>query len=163
MDERQKLQHLFHFDLWCSRKLTNLFQQYHPFKEQEACEAFLSHIINAQKIWFNRVIRLPADDDLNTWTEYSLDEMKQEAQETTQLWMDLIGDHEVDLNTKIFYKNSQGVDYSNSLWQICNHLIIHGQHHRAQISIFLRNCDIKPPSIDYIHFSRAGITNTNLN
>jgi uncharacterized damage-inducible protein DinB len=162
MNERQKLQHLFLFDLWCSRKLVNLFQKNNPFKEQEACEAFLSHIINAQKIWFNRVIQLPADDDLTTWTEYNLEEIKQEAKETTQLWIDLIGDHEIDLDTNIHYKNSQGVDYHNSLWQICNHLIIHGQHHRAQISIFLRNCHINPPSIDYIHYARSG-SDTNLN
>jgi uncharacterized damage-inducible protein DinB len=163
MDERQKLQHLFQFDLWCSHKLVNLFQSNEPFREQEACEAFLSHIINAQKIWFNRVIRLPADDDLDTWTEYLLNEMKLEAEEATQLWIDLIGDHEIDLNSRIHYKNSQGVDFSNELWQICNHLIIHGQHHRAQISIFLRNCDINPPSIDYIHFARSGLATTNIN
>ena len=68
--------------------------------------------------------------------------------------MDFIADHEVDLDAEIHYQNSKGADYYNSAWEIINHLIIHGQHHRAQISLFLRNCDINPPAIDYIHYAR---------
>ncbi len=163
MTERQKLQHLFMFDLWCTRKLTDLINEKAPFKQDVACAAFLSHIINAQKIWWNRIVRLPKNDDPDIWEEYDTADIKREARQTTQSWLDLIADHEVELDSIIHYSNSQGVNYSNSLWQICNHLIIHGQHHRAQISLFLRNSDINPPAIDYIHYARSEFSNKNIN
>ncbi len=163
MNERQKLQHLFMFDLWCTRKLTSLIMSNSPFPQETASLAFLSHIINAQKIWFNRVVLLTEKADPDIWEEYETNEIKQEAKNSVQSWLDLIGDHEVDLNSTIYYTNSQGVSFNNTLWQICNHLIIHGQHHRAQISLFLRNSDINPPAIDYIHFARSEFSNKNFN
>lgn len=155
MNDRQQLQHLIQFDLWCTRKLTRLFFKHEPFREQQATIAFLSHIINAQKIWFHRVVKLPLFEDVDIWDEYDPDLLTKEAKDTSQLWMDLVADHEVDLDTVITYRNSQHVAYQNTIRQICHHLIIHGQHHRAQISIFLRNCDITPPQTDYIHYARS--------
>lgn len=151
--ERQKLQYLFQFDLWCTRKLTDFLIDLDPFDEIVACKAFLSHIINAQEIWFHRVIGFE-DTDVETWREFDFDELKEEARSMHKKWISLIGDHEVDMNSVIHYQNSKGKIYQNSLWQICHHLIIHGQHHRAQISLFLRKAGIDPPPIDFIHYTR---------
>lgn len=153
MEERQKLQHLFQFDLWSNRKLADLFSEKGNFSEKAACSAFLSHIINAQEVWFYRVINLDIND-VGIWTEHPLNELKSKAKNAQQKWIDLIGDHEIDLDTLIHYQNSKGTPYQNPLWQICQHLIIHGQHHRAQISLLLRKCDIAPPPIDYIYYTR---------
>lgn len=152
-NERQKLQQLFQFDLWCTRKLTDFLMESRPFDEVIACKAFLSHILNAQEIWFHRVIGF-SDSEVETWGEFELDELKEEAKNSHQKWINLIGDHEVDLDSVIHYQNSKGKSFKNSIWEICHHLIIHGQHHRAQISLLLRKCDIVPPSIDYIHYTR---------
>jgi uncharacterized damage-inducible protein DinB len=154
MDDRQKLQHLFMFDLWCTRKLCDYLDSAEPFEEKTACLAFLSHIVNAQQIWFSRVIEFDLDET-DTWDEYPSEDIRRMARKTHRKWMDLVADHEVDLNTEIFYKNLKGVGYQNPLWQICHHLIIHGQHHRAQISLLLRKSGLEPPAIDYIHYART--------
>ncbi|NBC66625.1 MAG: hypothetical protein GVY07_13345 [Bacteroidetes bacterium] len=154
MDERQKMQHLFQFDLWCTNTLVDLVTENAPFKEQETCISLLSHIINAQKIWYRRVIKSSTENEVAIWDDHDLEILKSKARKANQKWMDFIADHEVDLNTEIHYQNSNGASFNNTVWEICNHLIIHGQHHRAQISLYLRNCDIKPPAIDYIHFAR---------
>lgn len=154
MDERQKLQHLLQFDLWCNRILVDIITEYAPFEEQETCISLLSHIINAQKIWYRRVIKSSTENEVDIWTVYNPDILKRKARKANQRWVDFIADHEVNLDSEIQYHNSAGIGYTNTVWEIFNHLIIHGQHHRAQISIFLRNCDIKPPSIDYIHYAR---------
>ena len=151
--ERQKLQYLFQFDLWCTRKLSDFLDEGEEFDEIVACRAFLSHIINTQEIWFHRVIGF-VDSDVETWGEFEPDEIKEEAKSIHKKWISLIGDHEVDMDSVIHYQNSKGVNYKSSLWQICHHLIIHGQHHRAQISLFLRKAGIEPPPIDFIHYSR---------
>lgn len=163
MDERQKIQHLFQFDLWSNRKLVDLVTENAPFNEQETCISLLSHIINAQKIWYRRVIKSSTEDEVDIWYEYDLSMLKSKARKANQRWMDFIADHEVDLNSEIHYRNSKGIDYTNSVWEIASHIIIHGQHHRAQISLFLRNCDIKPPAIDYIHYARMSKSVESLN
>lgn len=152
MNERQKIQHLFQFDMWCNHRLTDFFQKKAPFSELTACSAFLSHIINVQEIWFLRVVRISADD-VEIWTEYELGELKRLAKNAHQKWIDLIGDHEVNLDSIIHYNNGQGKAFHNPLRQIAHHLIVHGQYHRAQISLFLKKCDITPPSIDYMNYS----------
>ena len=153
-DERQRLQQLFMFDLWCTRKLTDLIIRNEKFKERTACAAFLSHIIIAQKIWYSRVTGLNGDLDLDHWMEYEVEELKSKAKKSIQKWIDMVGDHDVDLDKFVLYQNSKGVVYQNSVWEISQHLIIHGQYHRAQISLLLRNSDIKPPNIDFINYVR---------
>lgn len=153
MDERHKLLHLFEFDLWCTRKLINYFLQQSPFSEETACLAFLSHIVNAQEVWFHRVLK-QAGSPPEIWAEYPPEELTEKAKEANRKWADLISNHEPDLNSSVHYQNSKGVSYSNSLWQICHHLIIHGQHHRAQINLLLRKSGKVPPPIDYIVFAR---------
>lgn len=154
MNDRQRLQQLFMFDLWCTRKLTDLIIKNERFKERTACAAFLSHIITAQKIWYSRVTGQSADLDLDHWMEYEVNELKSKARKSIQKWMDLIGDHDVNPDKIIQYHNSKGVEYQNTIWEICQHLIIHGQYHRAQISLLLRNSDIKPPNTDFISYAR---------
>lgn len=156
MDERQKMQNLFQFDLWCTNTLVDKVTKEAPFKEEGTCVSLLSHIINAQKIWYRRVIKSSTEEEVGIWQDHDLEILKKKAKKANQKWMDFIADHEVDLDAEIRYQNSSGKSFTNTVWQISNHLIIHGQHHRAQISLFLRNCDIKPPAIDYIHFARMG-------
>lgn len=154
MDQRRQLQRLFLFDLWCTRKLTGVLENNGNFEEKPACSAFLSHIVNAQKLWFYRVVRLGIED-VDPWEEFLLNDLKEEAKSVSQLWIDLIGDHEMDLETVIHYQNSSGFSFQNRVLDICHHLIIHGQHHRAQISLLLRRSGIAPPPTDYIHYLRS--------
>ncbi|MEX0661397.1 MAG: DinB family protein [Balneolaceae bacterium] len=153
MGQRQQLQKLFQFDLWCTRKLTDFIVEVGPFKERTACIAFLSHIVNAQQIWFERVIETTVIN-VDIWTEHDVEELKSEAKLAHQLWIDVIADHEMDLDTVIYYQNTKQVNFKSPFIDICNHLIIHGQHHRAQISLLLRQSGIAPPPIDYIHYTR---------
>lgn len=152
-DSRQSVQKLFIFDLWCTRKLTDLLTEREEFSSRPACIAFLSHIINAQRIWFDRVLDLNiATSDL--WHSFTLTEIKPEAKEIHQMWIDLIGDHDMDMEAEITYQNTNGVTFQNRFHEICSHVILHGQHHRAQINLLLRQAGIQPPAIDYIHYLR---------
>lgn len=150
---RQQLQKLFLFDLWSTTQLTNQIIKSAPFKEQKSTTALLSHIINAQKIWFYRIIRIE-EESVPLWHEYELNQMLKEAKSSHQMWIDLIGDHDFDPETFITYKNSAGTPFKNSVSDIARHLIIHGQHHRAQISLLLRQSGIAPPPTDYIFYLR---------
>lgn len=154
MENRQKIQRLFIFDYWCTRKLSDFIANQNHFKERSGCLAFLSHIINAQKIWYDRIL---ADNhpDTELWHEYELGDIKREAGEIHKKWVALIGDHDLNIDTVIAYQNSRGAKFNNMIHEICTHIILHGQHHRAQINLLLRSSEIQPPSIDYIHYIRS--------
>lgn len=155
MTERQQLQHLFQFDLWSTGNLARIYMKEEPFIEQESVLSLLSHIVNAQNIWFDRLFpNFTFENRPTVWDLIYPDELYPKAKESTQQWIDFVADHDVNLDEIINYQNSSNVTFANSIRQICHHLIIHGQHHRAQISIFLRNSDIIPPPMDYIHYAR---------
>ena len=155
MDKRQELIELFNFDLWSTRQLIKLIGEEESFSEKETCLSLLSHIVNAQKIWYSRVVE-HANEEIDFWTDYDLELLKQKTRKSVKKWIDFVADNDVNLNMPVSYTNSKGTEFTNSIWEICAHMIIHGQHHRAQISLLLRNSDINPPEIDYIHFARSG-------
>jgi len=154
MDDRQSLQKLFIFDLWCSRKIADLLLETPVFSNRPACAAFLSHIINAQNIWYGRVLGRDITAH-ELWEEFDISDIKQEAKTAHKQWIDLIGDHDIDMDTTLVYQNTKGVTYSSRFSDICTHLILHGQHHRAQINLLLGQANIQPPPIDYIHYMRS--------
>lgn len=154
MDQRQKLQRLFIYDLWCARKLLDHFTEHSPFSDEVACRAFLAHIVNIQEVWYNRVVDT-SSSETEKWDEYNPKQLRRKARRLNRKWLDLIGDHEVELSSEIQFYTEERVKKSAALGDICHHLIVHGEFHRAQISLFLINCDIKPPKIDYTHY-RSG-------
>lgn len=154
MNERQSIQKLFIFDLWCTRKITDLLIEKKEFANRPACIAFLSHIINAQHIWYGRVLDMDISH-IDLWHQYDVENIKTEAKEIHKQWIDLIGDHDLEMDTTLVYQNTKGVTYSSRFSDICTHLILHGQHHRAQINLLLGQADIDTPPIDYIHYIRT--------
>jgi uncharacterized damage-inducible protein DinB len=155
ISDRQKLQRLLQFDLWCSRKLNSIIRSGLECDQVLACRAFLSHIINVQKRWYDRVTG-EDPSPVYLWEDIDPADLNAKARKIHGKWMDLVGDHEVDLDTIIYWTNEKGVENTGTLQQICNHLIIHGQHHRAQIALLLMKCGSEPPEIDYNHYTMAG-------
>lgn len=154
MNERQKNQQLLKFDVWSTRKLIDLLIENDQFEGREKAISFISHIINTQKVWFSRAVDLSADRDLDFWMVYDIKDLKYKAKKAGQMWIDLIGDHDVNLDKVIHYQNSKGEEYFNSLWQMSSHIVLHGQHHRAQILLLLRQAGLEPPNMDFINYAR---------
>ncbi len=62
-----------------------------------------------------------------------------------------------DLAQKIDYRNTQGVAFSNSLWEMLRHLVNHSTYHRGQVATLLRQLGTKPASTDLILFYRLHV------
>ena len=86
----------------------------------------------------------------DVWPSYSYQDCRTCLVANTKL-LTQISAH---LNEKVDYSNSKGVVFSNDVVDILQHLIIHGQHHRAQIALLLRQNGIEPPTTDYIFYIR---------
>lgn len=62
--------------------------------------------------------------------------------------------NECKMDDLIFYKNSKGNQFNNSIQQILFHVVNHFTHHRGQIISDLRQNGIDPIITDYIFYKR---------
>jgi uncharacterized damage-inducible protein DinB len=151
---RQRYQRLFQFDLWSNRKLLNLVEKEGEFRDRTACLAFISHIVNVQEIWYYDVLNRQDERLAMLWDEYTVDELRQRCAQWSRRWVDLIGDHEVDLHVKLRWETFEGTPVSMTLTRVLDHLIVHGQHHRAQVGLFLKKSGVASPGFDYFSYTR---------
>ncbi|MEO1023485.1 MAG: DinB family protein [Bacteroidota bacterium] len=109
----------------------------------------MGHILNTQKIWLNRIT--PIEGVRPVFDTYTWEEIGPLFEQSRDV-LTRISDH---LEQAVTYQNSKGQTYHNTGAEIFEHVIIHGQHHRAQIATRLREAGITPPGTDFIFFSRT--------
>jgi uncharacterized damage-inducible protein DinB len=61
---------------------------------------------------------------------------------------------EKDLSCVIEFRNTRGILYRHSLWEVMQHLINHSTYHRGQVTTLLRQLGATPESSDLITFYR---------
>lgn len=109
----------------------------------------LSHSINAQQIWNARITN---KEKLRVHAEHSLQECKQIDNENYYNTLEILKNHELTEN--IFYANSKGTEFNNTIQQILFHIANHFSHHKGQIISDLRQSGINPIVTDYIFYKR---------
>ncbi|MAX79831.1 MAG: damage-inducible protein DinB [Crocinitomicaceae bacterium] len=111
---------------------------------------WFSHIINAHRFWISRIEGTAAIDlhKINT-----IDENKSIDTANYNKTQELITQR--DISQIITYKNSKGIQYTNSLQEILFHVSNHHTHHRGQIIADLRKNGVTDPfASDYIVYKR---------
>lgn len=145
---------LFAYDIWANDQVLLTLQKHLDFPESDRAIAYYSHIAASQEHWYRR-IKGQASEDMKLWPEYGLPAALQKLKTYAEKWKVLIESNRSDFDRKIHYQNSKGQPYATPLSDILHHIVIHGQHHRAQIAQLLRNAKITPPGTDFIYFSRT--------
>lgn len=148
----EQLLRLLEYDKWATRQIITVIEHHRPFDTSDKVLTYLSHIVGAQQVWYARV-NGEDTESLSIWPEYNLKQCKALVTDMNEKWIRVVRNSR-NLQDQIDYKNSQGVQYSSSLNDILHHIIIHGQHHRAQIARMLRQAGVAPPPTDYIFFTR---------
>jgi uncharacterized damage-inducible protein DinB len=78
------------------------------------------------------------------------------TEESTENWLSYLNEHRMEtFEEMIFYKNSTGKKYENTIREIITHVINHSTYHRGQIAMELRRLGIDPPPTDYIFYRRT--------
>jgi uncharacterized damage-inducible protein DinB len=115
----------------------------------------LVHIHAAQQIWLDRWLGtvagpllneqdIPTRADLQARHEKLHGEFRQFVEELT----------DQRLNETITYKDSQGREYTQTLYRLFQHLINHGTYHRGQLTFLFRLLGAKPLNTDLVNFYR---------
>lgn len=154
MDTSDHLLRLFRYDNWANEQVLLSLQENLGFEGSDQAVTYFSHIAGSQQVWYRRITG-DSLENLQIWPDYDLPKALQNLNTLNQQWKQLIGTNKDTLDRTISYTNSKGTPYETALSDILFHVIIHGQHHRAQIATLLRNAKIDPPATDFIFFSRV--------
>lgn len=153
MNSADQLKQLYKYDFWANKKVAAVFEIKSSHQLQQAYALF-AHIRASQQIWLQR-IRGNSTADILLWPEQA--DPENDLQELTALheqWLHLLTEKDANLDAIVSYTNSKGTAFETPLTGILHHVIIHGQHHRAQIAALLREAEITPPPTDFIFYLR---------
>ncbi|WP_411029558.1 DinB family protein [Spongiimicrobium sp. 3-5] len=140
---------LFDYNFYCNKKLIELCNGLQEVPENSV--KLFSHTLNAHHIWNARILgKKSAYDvwqihDIKDWGDIHYENQRSSFEITTNA---------DDFDKRIDYETTEGRLFTNTLQDILFHIINHSTHHRAQISTDLRNNDIEPIPMDYIHYKR---------
>ena len=137
---------------WANQRILETLQSIED--ENQEVNRLFSHILFGERIWITRLQGLDSSR-LPIWLDVDIEAcaelvMKNEESFTTFL-TNLVN---ADLDKLIFYTNSKGTEFKNSVRDILTHVALHGQYHRGQINSRLRADGIEPVNIDFITFLR---------
>jgi uncharacterized damage-inducible protein DinB len=149
----KKLEQLWLYNNWANEILFKTFEEYGD-RMPASCLRLLSHILNAQSTWLNRITG--ENQVVGLWDVHDLEGCKKLQAETSQGLRAAIERHADDLDIKIEYANSQGHVFQNTLFDILFQVFNHATYHRAQIAMDMRINALQPVNTDYINFVRLG-------
>lgn len=121
----------------------------------ESCIRLLSHIVNAQLIWQNRIDRIPPT--VGVWDMHSLSECKEIHSSTSINLQKKIKFTSIGVEIPIHYTNTKNEKFVNTLQEILLHIFNHGTYHRAQIATEMRKNGLEPINTDFITYARSKI------
>jgi len=123
-------------------------------QSQDECTRLLSHLVNCQYKWLDRLKVFPMESTLDWWIPlYSTEDLIQHLELSSQAWIDHITNSSEDvLEKEQRFLGFDGMEWNCKLKDIALQLIFHSFHHRAQLQMLIRAQGQKPAFIDYIGY-----------
>jgi len=118
------------------------------FMIPERAIVLLSHTLNTQKIWNNRIAG--EEDKVDVWGNIKVDEMTFAENKNFAESLELLENENLD--RVVQFKNSKGESYQNSVRDIMFHVINHSTYHRGQIATEFRKQGIDPIVSDFVYY-----------
>jgi uncharacterized damage-inducible protein DinB len=140
---------LFEYNLWANNKLiTSLKKQ--DINDVSVLRLF-SHIVLSEQIW---LLRLEGGEysNKNFWEILTLPECQSIINENSEKFENFIDKR--GPSDEITYKNSKGIEYTNTIYDVMTHVSLHSAYHRGQIAKEVRLLNMEPVLTDYIAFIR---------
>lgn len=137
------------YDLWANQQVLNAIKAVSDKETLAEATRLFAHLFKAQVIWYNRIAGIK--EKVEIWGTYTIEECESLLNDSHAM-LEAIA---LKINEKCSYSNSNGTSFETPVADIFDHVIIHGQHHRAQISLILRKSGFNPPGTDYIFYLRS--------
>jgi len=145
---------MFAYDHWangeCLRALRGAASS---GKDVGAVVKRVAHILSAEKLWLERMRRVP--QTMAVWPGSTLDECEALADEMGSAWKKYLASLSADgLAEVVDYKNTKGEPWRNRVEDVLTHVIMHSAYHRGQIAMEMRAAGLEPALTDFIHAVR---------
>ncbi len=135
------------YDHWANHVILSLLKDHVGSSE---VTSRVSHIVNAQEIWLDRINNIQGEYDV--W---------QDREPST--WADVIDQHhqklvdcleEESTDKEVYYHDLSGNKHITQLGDIIHHVVNHGTYHRGQIMEMIRMLGHATAPTDYIYYVR---------
>ena len=145
---------LFHHADWANRRVLTLLQSLSA--PPEKARLVFAHLLATEQVWLTR-LRGADSSHLEILPDHSLEKCaKQVEVNAAEYRRYLEALTNARLNSTITYRNSKGVEFSNSVSDTLTHVALHGSYHRGQIAQTVRGAGFEPVNTDFIIFVREG-------
>lgn len=149
---KEYFSNLFKYENWANKEISNLLLTL-PEPPEKAM-SLMSHIINAQIVWLNRLRNNVSDTKV--WHMYSKSEIRGVLEKSSSELSEFISNiTENDIVNVIEYKNTKGEKFRTAVKDILTHMCLHSPYHRGQIILLIKPFVSELPYTDYIHFVRT--------
>lgn len=150
--DREHFLPLFAYNAWANLRAVEMIGELHEPNYAQALR-LLSHLLRAERVWLGRV-RETNDADTALWETDALEVCCQVVRTNTEAWSSFLSSSP-DLTQQVPYTNSQGTPFKTELRDIVSHVLNHSTHHRAQVSLLVREAGEVPLPLDYIAYVRS--------
>lgn len=138
---------LFAYSHHCNLRLAALLIQHEQQLPERPLRQF-SHILNAQRIWNNRI--QPGPQGFGIWDVHPSEALITIENANHEHTLQILGQY--PLNETVDYLNTRGELFTNSVRDMLFHVVNHSTYHRAQIATDLKQQGIEPLTTDYIFY-----------
>jgi len=134
------IREMFDYDLWAQKRWV-------PVADAMGENHVLAHMLVSSQVWLARCRHVETDlrDDL------PLVIRMEENHAAWQAFLEI-----ADVSEQVFYTNSRGESYTNTVEEIAQHVINHGTYHRGQLRGIAQEKRVDFPETDLIAFLREG-------
>ena len=142
---------LFKYNDWANRRIFDAASRVGNIDSKAL--AILNHIVLVQRLWLDRIQGVSIA--YRYWDPAPISEILEGSDFSSRDWVQFLSVVSADdWNRRISYVNSRGVPFVNSLEEVITQVINHSTHHRAQVSLLIRQAGQQPPVLDFISFAR---------
>jgi uncharacterized damage-inducible protein DinB len=140
------------FDNWANDLILQALKTFS--NPSEKAVSVFGHLLLAENEWLSRITGEHADStNFNFWsieTAEDCERIFEENQKNYEKFFAALTEEKLDSSAT--YKNSQGLQFTNTLREILTHVFFHSVQHRGQIIQSIRAAGETPPYIDFIGF-----------
>ena len=153
----QKLEN-FHeflaFNIWANDLILQALKD-SSHSNERAIQIF-GHLFLAENEWLLRMTgKHPDSTNFNFWSIETVADCEKLFDENKVNYENLFAQlSEENLDSTATYKNSKGLEFTNTRREILAHIFFHSVQHRGQIIQAIRSNGETPPYIDFIGFLR---------
>lgn len=142
------------FDDWANNLILQALKS--SSRSNEKAVQIFGHLLIAENEWLMRMTGKHADStNFDFWSIETVADCEKLFDENGREFENLFAElTEEKLDSNATYKNSKGLEFTNTWREILSHVFFHSVQHRGQIIQIIRAGGETPPYIDFIGFLR---------